>query len=367
MAFKMNIKNHILESKQEWCTYDFGTREPEYRTHKGVDVTNDAGGACNVIAAADGEVVYVQDGVPGYDEKVFTAGNFVRLKHTNGVYTRYLHMVNGSIKVKVGDKVKAGTVLGKEGNTGYSLGTHLHFDVNDGQGYVDPMPYLRGEKLFNKITNGNSTKDNGVKIGATCTVNKGAKFSDGTAPASFVYTTTFTVLNISNDNTEVLIGLNGAATGWIKVVDTSLAGSVPSTTTFKVGDKCRVKSGAKFSNGVTPDEWVFEYEFKILSLSKNGKEAKIGTTDGAATGWIYLSDLYKGKTTSAATVIRVGDRVKIKKNASWFGCSNKINDWRNEKVWIVEEVVKNRAVLGRDTTGVFNIMSAIDVKYLIKQ
>ena len=269
--------------------------------------------------------------------------------------------------VKAGDTVKAGTVLGKEGNTGYSLGTHLHFDVNDGQGYVDPMPYLRGEKLFNKITNGNSTKDNGVKIGATCTVNKGAKFSDGTTPASFVYTTTFTVLNISNDNTEVLIGLNGAATGWIKVVDTSLAGSVPSTTTFKVGDKCRVKSGAKFSNGVTPDEWVFEYEFKILSLSKNGKEAKIGTTDGAATGWIYLSDLYKGKTTSAATVIRVGDRVKIKKNASWFGCSNKINDWRNEKIWIVEEVVKNRAVLGRDATGVFNIMSAIDVKYLIKQ
>lgn len=47
--------------------------------------------------------------------------------------------------------------------------------------------------------------------------------------------------------------------------------------------------------------------------------------------------------------------------------ANKINDWRNEKIWIVEEVVKNRAVLGRDATGVFNIMSAIDVKYLIKQ
>ncbi|MFQ9057285.1 MAG: M23 family metallopeptidase [[Eubacterium] siraeum] len=39
-------------------------------------------------------------------------------------------------------------MLGTEGNTGYSYGTHLHFDVFDGTQYVDPLPYLLGEKSF---------------------------------------------------------------------------------------------------------------------------------------------------------------------------------------------------------------------------
>lgn len=146
----MKLKNHVLASKAEYCTADYGTREPAYSTHHGMDFINDAGHACDVIAVADGEVVYVQDGVPGYDDEVYTAGNFVRIKHESGVYSRYLHLVNGSVKVKVGQKVKAGTVLGTEGNTGYSMGTHLHFDINDGNGYVDPLPYLLGEKSFYK-------------------------------------------------------------------------------------------------------------------------------------------------------------------------------------------------------------------------
>ncbi len=72
----------------------------------------------------------------------------MRIKHPNGLYSRYLHLAPNSICVKLGQRVKAGDKLGVIGDTGYSFGTHLHFDVNDGTKYLDPLPYLLGEKSF---------------------------------------------------------------------------------------------------------------------------------------------------------------------------------------------------------------------------
>ena len=66
MSGKYNFKCHVLESKSEYCTADYGTREPSYSTHHGMDFINDAGHACNAIAVADGEVVAMQDFVDGF-------------------------------------------------------------------------------------------------------------------------------------------------------------------------------------------------------------------------------------------------------------------------------------------------------------
>lgn len=66
--------------------------------------------------------------------------------------TRYGHMVENSLKVVKGEKVKAGTRLGIMGNTGASAGRHLHFEIckgkylkwtSDGSGYVDPLKFVR--------------------------------------------------------------------------------------------------------------------------------------------------------------------------------------------------------------------------------
>lgn len=66
--------------------------------------------------------------------------------------TRYAHMVENSLKVKKGQKVEAGTVLGIMGNTGASAGRHLHFEIcqgkvlrwtSDGSGYVDPLKFVK--------------------------------------------------------------------------------------------------------------------------------------------------------------------------------------------------------------------------------
>lgn len=55
--------------------------------------------------------------------------NFVALKHDDGSYSRYYHLK--SAKLAVGDRVERGQVIGYSGNTGYTGGPHLHFDVVD--------------------------------------------------------------------------------------------------------------------------------------------------------------------------------------------------------------------------------------------
>ena len=283
----MKLKNHVLASKAEYCTADYGTREPAYSTHHGMDFINDAGHACDVIAVADGEVVYVQDGVPGYDDEVYTAGNFVRIKHESGVYSRYLHLVNGSVKVKVGQKVKAGAVLGTEGNTGYSMGTHLHFDINDGNGYVDPLPYLLGEKSFYKEKTNQTAK---ISVGDKVKVKAGAVFSDGTKPFDEVYSTVYDVQLISRDGKEARIGIGEQWTGWMYISDLYPVTPKTEEKVVKIGGKVTVNAGAVFSDGTEPYPFVYKTTFDVITMSKDGKEALIGIgTD--VTGWMYTSTL----------------------------------------------------------------------------
>lgn len=286
MSGKYNFKYHVLESKSEYCTADYGTREPSYSTHHGMDFINDVGHSCNAIAVADGEVVIVQDFVDGFND-TYTAGNYVRIKHESGVYSRYLHLVKGSVKVKVGQKVKAGTVLGTEGNTGYSYGTHLHFDVFDGTQYVDPLPYLLGEKSFYKAKKPSSTA---ITVGSKVRVKAGTTFSDGTKPFTEVYNTVYDVQLLSRNGKEARIGIGEQWTGWMYISDLYPAEQSAKVKTVKTGGKVKVNSGATFSDGTEPYPFVYTTVFDVITMSKDGKEALIGIgTD--VTGWMYVKDL----------------------------------------------------------------------------
>jgi murein DD-endopeptidase MepM/ murein hydrolase activator NlpD len=82
-------------------------------------------------------------------------GNHVVLRHKikGKVYTTlYAHMREGSIKVKVGQKVIAGTPLGKMGSTGLSTGKHLHWELrlgrthvwsDTGKNYIEPVKFFK--------------------------------------------------------------------------------------------------------------------------------------------------------------------------------------------------------------------------------
>jgi len=91
----------------------------------------------DVYAVAHGTVVSVQDGKPdATPNKAMTpktlsdfGGNQVMLEIAPKVYAVYAHLQPGSLRVKVGDTVKVGATLAKIGNTGPSLGPHLHFGL----------------------------------------------------------------------------------------------------------------------------------------------------------------------------------------------------------------------------------------------
>ena len=106
----------------------------------------------NVLASADGTVVGTRNDLAEQTPGTFPAGigideadgNFVVLDIGNGFFINYAHMQPGSVKPKLGDKVKKGDVLGLVGNTGNSVAPHLHFHVMNGPSPLaaQGLPYL---------------------------------------------------------------------------------------------------------------------------------------------------------------------------------------------------------------------------------
>ncbi|MCK5045709.1 MAG: M23 family metallopeptidase [Candidatus Heimdallarchaeota archaeon] len=104
----------------------------------------------DLLAVADGEVVDCFVGIPenpsaikmiSNDEKreiivksgfvPLISGNYAIIKHATNEYSFYAHIKNGTLKVKKGDNVSQGQVIGKLGNSGNSTGPHLHFHLMD--------------------------------------------------------------------------------------------------------------------------------------------------------------------------------------------------------------------------------------------
>jgi murein DD-endopeptidase MepM/ murein hydrolase activator NlpD len=104
----------------------------QYYIHKGIDLSTYRQGD-PIVATADGQVVSVE-----FDQGGF--GNNVIIRHKHGFYTRYCHML--SFRVKAGQRVQQGEVIGYIGNTGLSTGPHVHYEVHIGSDVVDPYKYL---------------------------------------------------------------------------------------------------------------------------------------------------------------------------------------------------------------------------------
>lgn len=85
-----------------------------------------------VLAARAGVVVETkQDGtLHGLTSDYAKHGNYVLILHGDGTFARYLHLRYGGVTVAVGDHVRAGQEIGYSGNTGWTSGPHLHFQVS---------------------------------------------------------------------------------------------------------------------------------------------------------------------------------------------------------------------------------------------
>jgi murein DD-endopeptidase MepM/ murein hydrolase activator NlpD len=99
--------------------------------HTGMDFRGDPGDPAR--ATADGTVT-IAAWQGGY-------GKMVEVDHGNGLATRYAHL--SEIIVKVGQRVRAGHIVGKVGSTGRSTGPHLHYETRVNGEAVDPRKFLR--------------------------------------------------------------------------------------------------------------------------------------------------------------------------------------------------------------------------------
>jgi murein DD-endopeptidase MepM/ murein hydrolase activator NlpD len=116
----------------------------------------------DAIAVANGTVVAVKDSipenVPGVTSRAVpitletVGGNHVIIDIGGGRYAFYAHLQPGSLKVKVGDKVTRGQVVGLVGNSGNSTEPHLHFHISDGNSPLgsEGVPYRHDFELVGR-------------------------------------------------------------------------------------------------------------------------------------------------------------------------------------------------------------------------
>ena len=92
-----------------------------------------------IYAPAAGKVVVaidsVADNVPGEKNAQMPPGNHIIIDHGNGEFSLLAHFKKGSLKVKKGQQVKAGDLLGLTGNSGNSSMPHLHYHLQTGAAY----------------------------------------------------------------------------------------------------------------------------------------------------------------------------------------------------------------------------------------
>ena len=121
-------------------TGPFGRRTLAGKTdmHKGIDLV---GTEKTVVAVEGGTVLFSRIVPRSAGNRTWEWGNYICIRTESGMLHYYCHLA--SRLVKAGDSVQTGQTIGKEGSTGYSTGSHLHFEVRDSTGTsVDPTPTL---------------------------------------------------------------------------------------------------------------------------------------------------------------------------------------------------------------------------------
>ena len=120
-------------------TSEFGMRmdprNKQKRFHRGIDIR--AKMRTPIYATANGTVSTTEFSDEGYGTKLV-------IDHADGYQTTFAHM--DDIVVKEGEMVKKGELIGYTGNSGQSLGPHLHYEIQKDGKYVDPKPLIDAEE-----------------------------------------------------------------------------------------------------------------------------------------------------------------------------------------------------------------------------
>lgn len=134
LAYLRSITPSIYPTLSTQITSTFGYRRDPFTRrsayHKGIDFGGNKGDP--IFATADGTVSRT-----GYDRAM---GNYIFIKHGNGIETVYMHLT--ASLVEKGQNVKKGEKIGTLGSTGRSTGPHLHYEVHKNGEAINPRPYI---------------------------------------------------------------------------------------------------------------------------------------------------------------------------------------------------------------------------------
>lgn len=148
---RSDAQNHHYDTVGQRFAYDIIVKKNGRRKQPGAASTDNRAYYCygrEILAPAAGKVILaindVQDNIPGQRGK--RGGNGVVIDHGFGEFSSLWHAIPGSVRVRTGDLVVAGQVIGQAGNSGHSSGPHLHYHLstNDRRGgdFGLPAPFV---------------------------------------------------------------------------------------------------------------------------------------------------------------------------------------------------------------------------------
>lgn len=111
--------------------------KPGGKRHDGIDISGPRG--TGIFAAASGRVIYAGRDFSGY-------GNLIIIEHGSDQWaTFYAHL--DAFRVRQGQTVSKGQLIGLMGRTGRATGVHLHFEVRYNLRPTDPMPLIQRSQV----------------------------------------------------------------------------------------------------------------------------------------------------------------------------------------------------------------------------
>jgi len=180
-----------------------------------------------IYASRGGIVVDVKQdsNIGGPNESFASYGNYISIFHVDGTFAKYLHLKQNGSAVKIGQKVKQGSLIGYSGNTGWSSGPHLHFQIERpviGSLTTIPTSFYFGKKLLKKLIPGHfyyathyNKKSFKRKFGRLLTNTNFKNHKKST-----LHTNKLQIFNVKYDDTTVFFVKNGfrkKVTLWVEL------------------------------------------------------------------------------------------------------------------------------------------------------